>query len=185
MSLTHGKISIDYELCSTCTQCIAICPQRALLWNGSEPEPFNDELLPLPEQMDELFKQRRTVRHFKTDKPGRRFLQQIINYGAYAPSHSHDFRVIIVGGKRIPLSLESAQYMLYNIDLYAKSKGLGCRNLVGNQMFFNRSRLIRRTLGINGREKIFAAFGIGYPLKKFRNKVQGRELPVQWNTPEC
>jgi len=258
MFLADGKISIDYDLCSTCTQCIAICPQRALLWNGIDPEPFNDELLPLPGQMDELFKQRRTVRHFTTDKPGRRLLRQIINCGAYAPSHSHDFRVIaiddrnlldqinrtafeynrkiykylyksklaaalirwissssqyreyrkaapklqaslesgkgykcmppaiifIVGSKRIPLSLESAQYLLYNMDLYARSKGLGCRNLVGNQFFFNHSRLIRRTLGIGGGEKIFAAFGIGYPLKKFNNKVQGRELFVQWNAPE-
>ncbi len=254
MSLRDGKVQIDYQFCSTCAQCIAICPSGALKWDNYAAEPFDKNRYPSPAQIDELFKQRRTTRHFKEEKPDRRTLQEIINYGAYAPTHSHEFRVIavddrdhldkidrtayaynkkiykylykpkivsflvklfaplqrgeylrakpklekslemgrgyaslppillfIVGIKRTPLSVESAQYILYTIDLYAQSKGLGCRNLVGNQMFFNRSKEIRQMLNVRKDEKIFATLGIGYPTKKFRNKVQGRGLEVRWS----
>lgn len=255
MFLLDGKIQIDYNFCSTCTQCIAICPHYALRWENRVAEKYNNELLPSSQQMDELLKQRRTIRYFKKEKPGHHLLREIINYGAYAPTHNHNFRIIavddqkqldkidqavyssnkkiykyfyrprfmpqfmkmfspsqqkeylrakpkleksleihkgyyclppvilfIVGEKKIPLSLESAQYILYNIDLYAKLKGLGCRNLVGNQMFFNRSKKIRGMLKLRRDEKVFATLGIGYPAKKFRNKVQGRTLEIYWSS---
>ena len=37
MSLADKKAAIDYEACSTCTSCIAICPQKALSWDGVVP----------------------------------------------------------------------------------------------------------------------------------------------------
>jgi len=89
--------------------------------------------------------------------------------------------VMIVGGKRIPLSLESAQYALYNIDLYAQTLGLGCRNLVGNQMFLNRSKSLRKLLKIGKDEKVYGTIAIGYPAIKFKNKVVGKQIPIQWN----
>jgi len=89
--------------------------------------------------------------------------------------------VMIVGGKRIPLSLESAQYALYNIDLFAQTLGLGCRNLVGNQMILNRSKSLRKLLKIVKDEKIFGTMALGYPSVKFRNKVVGKKIPIQWN----
>jgi hypothetical protein len=67
------------------------------------------------------------------------------------------------------------------MDLYARTKGLGCRNLVGNQMFLNKNKTIRTLFQLNKNEKIFATFGIGYPSKRFRNKVMGRKMKIQWN----
>jgi nitroreductase len=89
--------------------------------------------------------------------------------------------VCIVGDERSPLSLESAQYALYTVSLFAQLQGLGCRNLVGNQMIFNRSKEIRRLLCLKPHEKIFAIAGFGHPSVKFRNKVAGKRIPVQWN----
>jgi len=253
MTLKNKKININHDICSTCAQCIAVCPERALAWDNHEPDPFNNNLLPSSEQIDELFKQRRTVRQFKKSKPERHVIEEIINYGMYAPTHAHSFRVIavesdvklheidkilfsfirmihrflfkplivrlllkvlpssfrdefhkarpkiekslkqgrayscmppvilfIVGDKNVQLSLESAQYVMYNMDLYARTKGLGCRNLVGNQMFFSRSRKMRNLLGINKDENIFATMGIGYSATKFVNKVQGKTMQVRW-----
>ena len=90
--------------------------------------------------------------------------------------------VLIVGDKRIPLSLESAQYALYNIDLYAQTKGIGCRNLVGNQMIFNRNKNFRKLIGLSKKEKIFGTILLGHPAIKFRNKVNGKKILIQWNT---
>jgi NAD-dependent dihydropyrimidine dehydrogenase PreA subunit/nitroreductase len=255
IELKGRAIIIDYNTCSTCGQCIAVCPAQALSWNSHPPRPFDKDRLPSPDQVDEMLKQRRTNRHFKDKKPDRKILEEIVTTGAYAPSHAHDFRVIliddgqilrqmdqtvfntnkklynylfkpkivrwlirllssriqwgeflkakpkleksmqigrgyaelppavifVVGNKTVPLSTESAQYVLYNMDLFSRTLGLGCRNLVGNQMFLNRSRQFRRLLGLKKKEKIFAAMGIGYPAIKFRNIVSGRELKIQWN----
>ncbi len=249
-----GMIIIDYNFCSTCAQCIAVCPKEALSWNNIKPEKYNKKLFPDSFQIDELFKERRTVRDFKNQKIDKKLLEEIINYAAYAPTHNFDMRAIIIDNenlieqidriifkfssriyhllykpkiihrivslltpereheylkakpkleaaqtrkrnfkttppaiimiiadRRVPLSLESAQYALYNIDLYAQAYGLGCRNLVGNQMFLNKSKSLRRLIGLKKHEKIFGTIAIGYPSLKFRNKVIGKQFKIQWN----
>ncbi len=254
MSVNDGKIQIYYPYCSTCTQCVAICPSRALRWDNAEPGRFEPDLVPTPEQMAELLKERRTIRQFKPTRVDRRLLEEVASYGAYAPTHSHGLRIVIVddvaiidlmdrvlmrftarlyallyrpkllgylikalrpsmaseylrvrpkletavrrgvtfssrpaafimvvGDKRAPLNLESAQYATYNINLFAQAAGLGCRNLVGNQSILNRSRALRRELRLKKSEKIFGLLGIGYAGVKFVNKVEGRSLPLQWN----
>ena len=94
--------------------------------------------------------------------------------------------IYIIGKKDTPLSLESAQYAAYNMDLYARTLGLACRNLTGNNMLINRSAKTRKTLGIKGNESIYAALAVGFQAKKFRNKITGRQMPSSWNgkTPE-
>ena len=254
MKIENETITIDYRYCSTCSQCIAICPEKALLWNDNAPIPFDKTLYPTPVQIEELFRERRTIRDFKKDKIDRVILEQIVSYASYAPTHNFNFRaiiiddpdiiekieaaiylftsrlyrfvykpkviyqlvkactpkfefeflkakpklekalergrsfkaipaaiVMIVGEKRIPLSPESAQYALYNIDLYAQTLGLGCRNLVGNQMILNRSKSLKKLLKIGKDEKIFATIALGYPAVRFRNKVIGKRMPIQWN----
>ena len=89
--------------------------------------------------------------------------------------------ILVIGDKRVPLSLESAQYALYNMTLLAQTKGLGCQNLVGNQMIFNRSKAIRRHLGLARSERVFAVMGVGRPAVRFRNKPAGKIMSIQWN----
>lgn len=253
MTLKENNIQIDHDVCSHCCQCVAVCPTRALGWNGEKPIPFNKKNLPSPEQINELLMERRTIRFFKKDKIDRKDIEKVINLGNFAPSHSPTFRTIavddnkiikqidrevyhnnkkiyrylfkpkimkwlvkmvsgvyqyefnkaksklesslehecaypnrppvlifVVGDKRIPLMMESAQYVLYNMMLAAQVRGLGCRNLVGNQMFLTKNKKIRRILGIIKHERIFGFMGIGYPAIKFSNKFQGRDMPVQW-----
>ena len=253
----NESIIVDYGLCSTCTQCIAICPRQALSWDNSQPIAYDRKQLPTSFQIDELLKERRTVRDFKKEKIERELLKEIVGYEIYAPTHNFDMRaiiiddgqiiekidriiynfnvrlykflykpkiipklikvifpdrefeylkarpklekslerqrafkrfpaalVLIIADKRIPLSLESAQYALYNMNLYALTKGIGCRNLVGNQMILNRSKFIWNLLGLKKHEKIFATMGLGYPAITFHNKVFGKKIPIQWNEGE-
>jgi nitroreductase/NAD-dependent dihydropyrimidine dehydrogenase PreA subunit len=253
IDLINDKIQINHKFCSTCTQCIAVCPRLALSWDNHEPIPFDNRMLPVSSQLDELFKQRRTNRFFKKRKPERQVLEEIISHAVYAPTHNFNFRIIVVdedkllaeidnvvfqynikiykylykpkiirflirflapsqegeylqakpklessleigraylsmppalimiiGDRRTPLSIESAQYAIYNMDLFAMTKGLGCRNLVGNQMFLNRSKKLLKILGLSKNEKIYATMGIGYPGIKFRNKVIGKKMNIQW-----
>jgi NAD-dependent dihydropyrimidine dehydrogenase PreA subunit/nitroreductase len=254
MTLVGKKVAVDHAVCSTCTQCIAICPNQALSWDGAEPLAYDGSRLPSSDQMDELLKERRTVRDFTEAPIAREALEEIASYGIYAPTHNYHFRCVIVdrqdiielfdreifrlsqrmyrlifkprlmqklagllpapfkdelvrarpklemagelgrafrsrpaalvcvvGDRRVPLSLESAQYSLHTMALFAQTKGLGCRNLVGNQMAFNRSREIRKRLRLGKHEKIFAVMGVGQPAVRFRNKVVGKRMKVQWN----
>jgi nitroreductase len=245
---------VDYTVCSTCAQCIAICPKQAINWDDNKPSRFDPSLYPGPRQLEELFMERRTIRDYTRQKIDRSILEEITGFAAYAPTHNFNFRaviidddaiikqidyliyessvkiykwfykpgfmhslikliapsrefeylkarpkldkvekrnsgfkskpaavIMIVGDRRVPLSLESAQYALYNIDLYAQSKGIACRNLVGNQMILNRNRNFKKSMGIGKHEKIFATITLGYPAVKFRNKVIGKSINIQWN----
>jgi NAD-dependent dihydropyrimidine dehydrogenase PreA subunit/nitroreductase len=87
---------IDHTLCSTCTQCIAICPQQALSWDHVPPEAYEPARLPSADQLDELFKQRRTVRRFKEQQLERALVKEIVGYGIYAPTNNYDLRAIVV-----------------------------------------------------------------------------------------
>ena len=251
MALVDGVASIDFEFCSTCTQCVAICPERALSWDGVPPAAFDGTRLPSPEQLDELFKERRSTRSFKTDRIDRTLLKEIVNYGIYAPTHNAGLRAIvvddeeiietfdrillrtvsmiyavayrprivaslakviglsreyqltrpklesalergfafhhpvamvfIVGDKRTPLQEASAQYALSNMTFYAQAKGIGSCLWGNGPLFMDRSRDARRRLGLQKRERIFGTLLLGYPAVRFRNRVEGKTMPIQWN----
>jgi nitroreductase/NAD-dependent dihydropyrimidine dehydrogenase PreA subunit len=251
ITLTDDAVSINDEFCSTCSQCVAICPEQALSWDGVPPVAFDQARMPSPEQLDELFKQRRSIRSYKKDKIGRALLEEIVNYGIYAPTHSYGLRAIvaddeeiiaaldqilmrflslmynvayrpkivgtlarmiglseehllnkpkiesaldrgyafhhpaaivfIVGDKRIPLSVDSAQYALANMTFYAQVKGIASCLWGNGPIFMDRSRAARRRLGLRRHDRIFGALFLGYPAVRFKNKVEGRRMPIQWN----
>jgi nitroreductase/NAD-dependent dihydropyrimidine dehydrogenase PreA subunit len=250
MALVDGIASIDLKYCSTCSQCIAICPEQALSWNGVPSVAFDEARLPSAQQLDELFKQRRSIRRFKKTKIDRALLEEVVNYSIYAPTHNYDLRAIvaddeeaiealdrilmrfitrvynvayrpkivgvlarligmseeyllnkpkiesalergfsfrhpvaivfIVGDRRIPLSVDSAQYALANIAFYAQVKGIGSCLWGNGPIFMDRSRAARRLLGLQRWDRIYGALLMGYPAIRFRNKVEGRTFPMQW-----
>jgi nitroreductase/NAD-dependent dihydropyrimidine dehydrogenase PreA subunit len=96
MTVTAAGPQIDQRVCSACTQCIAVCPTQALSWNGATPLRFERQRLPQAEQMDELFRERRSIRRFKRQKVERALLEEVTHYGAYAPTHAFALRAIIV-----------------------------------------------------------------------------------------
>lgn len=252
ISLVDGAASIDHGLCSTCTQCIAVCPQLALSWDCVPPVAYDEHLLPTPEQLDELLKERRTIRFFKEGKIDRKILEEIVGYGVYAPTNNYALRAIVVddratieeldriilgfvsriynlffrsrivfnllrrmttiadpkdrvkmestlergstfdtppaaivfvvGDSRIALSEASAQYALYNMILYAQVRGIGSRLKGTGRIVLDRNRSARERLALKRHEHILGTLELGYPAVRFRNKVEGKTLPIQWNT---
>ena len=250
IKLVEGHPVIDTVYCSRCSQCVATCPMQALSWKDVLPISFDVSRLPTLDQLDELYKQRRSIRRFKQKKIEKADLSEIVNYGIYAPTHNYSLRAIIVddgdvieefdrilvrfvsfvykmmykpqvigwlasmfgmeeeyllnkpkvvsvistghafnypaaivfiaGDKKIPLSIDSAQYALANMTFYAHVKDIASC-LWGNGPFFmNRSPKARKLLRLEPQDRIFGALFLGYPQTKFLNKVEGREMPVQW-----
>jgi nitroreductase/NAD-dependent dihydropyrimidine dehydrogenase PreA subunit len=247
----HRVASVHHELCSTCTQCIAICARQALSWDSVPPVTYDESRLPSAEQLDELFKERRTIRRFKEDRIERALLEEIVGYGIYAPTNNYTLRAIVVddpammveldqiilqfvsmiyklmfrprpvfallrritpsvqrkdkvkmesdlgrggtfdrpppamvfiaGDRRIGLTEASAQYALYNMILYAQARGIGSRLKGTGPIFLNRSKAARQRLGLRKHERIFGTLEFGYPDVRFRNKVEGKTLSLQWN----
>ncbi len=64
IELTEEGISINHESCSTCTHCIAVCPQQVVSWNHIPSQKIKKELLPTSEQLKEFLKSRRSEFHF-------------------------------------------------------------------------------------------------------------------------
>ncbi|MCP4538538.1 MAG: hypothetical protein GY832_15490 [Chloroflexi bacterium] len=254
ISLTNSAVSINYEFCSTCTQCVAICREQALSWDSVPPTAFDKARIPSADQLDELFKQRRSIRAWKKTRIDRALLEEIVSYGIYAPTHNYGFRAIVVdnqeiiqtldrillrfitliynvayrpkivgilarmmgnsqeyllnkpkienslergfafhhpaaivfiiGDKRIPLSVDSAQYSLANMTFYAQVKGIASCLWGNGPIFMDKSRAARQLLGLQKRDRIFGALFLGYPAVKFRNRVEGRTMPIQWNGSE-
>ena len=89
--------------------------------------------------------------------------------------------VFIVGDRRIGLTEASAQYVLYNMILYAQARGIGSRLKGTGPIFLNRSRAARQRLGLHKYERIFGTLELGVPDVRFRNKVEGKTLRIQWN----
>ena len=107
---------IDHSLCSTCTQCIAACPQQALSWNQAPSQHYDSTRLPSAEQLDELLKQRRTVRHFRKRKIDRALVEEIAGYGVYAPTNNYDMRMLAVDDPEIIKELDT--YVMRFIFLF-------------------------------------------------------------------
>lgn len=106
VTLVDGVAAIDYELCDRCSQCVAICPQKALSWDGVTPVAYDEAQLPSPAQLDELFKQRRSIRFFKQDRIARPLLERIVRCGIYAPTNNHDLRAVVVDDAAVIGELE-------------------------------------------------------------------------------
>jgi formate hydrogenlyase subunit 6/NADH:ubiquinone oxidoreductase subunit I len=242
---------IDHALCSTCTQCIAICPQQALSWDHVASVAYENGRLPSAEHLDELFKQRRTVRHFEPVRMDRALVEEIVGYGIYAPTNNYQLTAIlvddpatmaaldgiivrfvtwiynlfyrseivfnivraitpamdpkdkvkmegdlergqtydtlpaamvfVVGDRRIGLSEASAQYALYNMILYAQAKGIGSRLKGTGPIMLDRSKAAKKLLGLRKNEHILGTLELGYPAVRFRNKVEGKTMNIQWN----
>jgi nitroreductase/NAD-dependent dihydropyrimidine dehydrogenase PreA subunit len=247
---SHKEIEIDQSLCSTCTQCIAICPRQALSWNGIMPMVFEKERIPTALQLEELLKQRRTVRDYKKTPIERTLIEQIIHIGIYAPTNNFDLRAVvvddptmlhafdaiimgyvsliynlfyrssivfnflraitplvnakqkvklerglkrgsafesipaatifIVGDARVLESETSTQYALYNMILYAQLKGIGSRISAAGVLSLDRNRAVRKYLKLKRHEHILGNLDLGYPSVRFRNKVEGKRMPVVW-----
>jgi ferredoxin len=249
IDMVDGLPRIDHELCSTCTQCIAVCPELALAWDGVAPTPFEAARLPSPEQLDELFKQRRTMRHFRPKKMDRGLAEEIVRYGIYAPTNNYHLRAIlvddpsvidqleeinlrfvrrtynlfyrprivfgllrrltpamqekdkvkieagldrqrvfshapamvfVVGHKWIAHSEASAHYALYNMILYAQAKGVASAISGGGKLALGSNKAAHKMLGLEKGESILAILLLGYPAVRFRNKVNGKTMPVVW-----
>jgi ferredoxin len=94
------------SLCDRCTQCIAICPQQARSWGPVPSVHYDAGRLPSSEQLDELFKQRRSIRFFKRERIDRDLLEAIVERGVYAPTNNHDLRAVVVDGREVIQELE-------------------------------------------------------------------------------
>jgi nitroreductase/NAD-dependent dihydropyrimidine dehydrogenase PreA subunit len=97
-SRSNGNIveKVDHALCSTCVQCISVCPKRALSWDETFPTSFERSQLPSSVQVEELLKQRRTTRFFKDRKIDREVIEEIVNFGIYAPTNNYSLRAVLV-----------------------------------------------------------------------------------------
>ena len=111
------KSSINYKYCTACTQCIAVCPYLALSWDNNEPIPFNKKNLPNSQHIDELLKERRTVRKFKKGRLNRTLVKEIVQYAIHAPTHNFKLRAIIVDDTQILNQIDKTVF-LYNNKIY-------------------------------------------------------------------
>ena len=104
--LINEGIHIDYSTCSTCTQCIAICPSGAISWDNINSQRINRDMLPAAGQVKEFLKARRSIRRFQ-DKPiDKDTLRDIAVMSKYAPTNNYEMDAVVIDDKELISSLE-------------------------------------------------------------------------------
>lgn len=84
------------ELCINCGHCVAVCPTGALALHTMRPEDcpqIKKELLIDPEQAEQFFRSRRSIRNYKDRPVERDKLNKLIQVSGYAPS-AHNGRPV-------------------------------------------------------------------------------------------
>ncbi len=95
------------ELCISCGHCLASCPTSAISLNEITPEncpPINKGLWPDYNQLDQLFKSRRSIRVYKNKPVDRKIIDTLLETCRFAPSGSNAQPVnwiIASGSKRL------------------------------------------------------------------------------------
>jgi NAD-dependent dihydropyrimidine dehydrogenase PreA subunit/nitroreductase len=241
IELTDEGIRIHHDLCSTCTHCIAICPQQAVSWNQVPAQKINRTLLPTSEQIKEFLKSRRSDFYFTNRKIDRELLKDIAVMGKYSPTNNYEMDVIVVdslevigaleklcyrkvnlidrfifrfrpmaflgkwlspefkkadakikagrhkkeifagatalifviGDSRIWYTELSAQYFPYNMQLYAKTWGIGSRPSGGGKLLLAGNKTARKLLDIPKHKSIQGLLFLGYPSLQYINKAEG------------
>lgn len=84
-----APVRLANELCMNCGHCVAVCPHGVYnlrTMKFQDCPPIQAELLPIPEQMDHLFRSRRSVRRFKEAPVPHDTLSRLIDMARYAPT---------------------------------------------------------------------------------------------------
>jgi nitroreductase/NAD-dependent dihydropyrimidine dehydrogenase PreA subunit len=80
------------ERCISCGHCLAACPTSAISLNEIAPEscaPIDKKFWPDYDQLDQLFKSRRSIRVYKNKPVDRNIIEKLLETCRYAPSGSN------------------------------------------------------------------------------------------------
>jgi len=86
--------------------------------------------------------------------------------------------MILIADQRIKLTELSAQIFLYNIQLYAKTWGIGSRQSNARKYFLSHDSKARKILKIPDKRHIQAILFLGYLSLEYANKVEGRKPQI-------
>ncbi len=86
--------------------------------------------------------------------------------------------VLALGDSRVPITAESAQYLMASVILMAEAVGVGSCLMDSLRRTINGSRSLKRALGIGGRYRVLAVLLLGYSDEPVVNIPRGYEVPV-------
>jgi nitroreductase/NAD-dependent dihydropyrimidine dehydrogenase PreA subunit len=107
LTVVANRLFISSPSCGACGQCIARCPQGALSWNGAAPRRIDRRALPSPENLEELFMARRSIRKFRDSAPDENLIDRLVKAAPMAPANVPDIELLLVTNPKTLRALES------------------------------------------------------------------------------
>jgi len=90
--------------------------------------------------------------------------------------------IILTGDPRVPVTSESAPFLLANMILTAESLGIGSCLMDSLKHTLNTGRKLRQKLRLSGR--VLGVLLLGYPAEKILNVPDGYAVDVRWNADQ-
>jgi nitroreductase/NAD-dependent dihydropyrimidine dehydrogenase PreA subunit len=119
--------------CIQCGHCAAVCPENALVNHklvASEPRAVIGGLVPSAEQVEMLFKARRSIRNFRSESVSKETLERLIEIARYAPTgkNAQPVRWLVLDSEKVKeaveIVIEWAKIVVRDQPQIASSEGL-------------------------------------------------------------
>ncbi|MEI6101136.1 MAG: nitroreductase family protein [Eubacteriales bacterium] len=88
---------------------------------------------------------------------------------------------LAIGNPKVPVTKESAHYLLGTMIVYAQALGIGTCLMDSIRLSINNSRRLRYKINIPAGWKVLGALAAGYSNENIINKPVGYEVNVHWN----
>ena len=90
--------------------------------------------------------------------------------------------ILVCGNKRIPVTESSGQYYMSVMTYYAQILGVGTTLMNSLKLVLNRSKRIRREIGIPKGDSVLGVLSLGYARERFVNVPEGIKIHIGWNS---
>lgn len=145
IKMTDNKAKIKADSCILCGQCCAVCPKEAITISGYDTKPVPKKEVRLnPDEVLDVIRFRRTIRHFKKKEIPAQVLEQILEAGrlTHTSKNMQDVSFIVLDKEK-----ENLEHMA--VRLFRRIKPLAdlfiptARNLtIDSHFFFFRAPIV-------------------------------------------
>lgn len=179
IQLKDGHAQLLLKECIQCGQCSAICPKEAISMQGigSNPVKKRHTISLDPNQLLEVLRFRRTIRHFQKKSVPQAVVEQILEADGltHTAKNAQDVSYIVIDRQK-----EEVEQMAVRLFRWLKPWVNLCSPMARNTPITNLFFFFEAPLVIPKGKRVAMTLGMGYPKVKFLRSVKRKPIDVRY-----